>query len=356
MRTRTRLYLIGGIIAVVLIALIVRSKAVLNSASSSGSIATAYSVSVVTVQKEALDENISAVGTLNAINDVAVLSETQGRILKVDCEVGDYKKAGSVLVEVDSELKEAAFKTAQVTYERAKKDLERYEALSTEHSISDTQIEQARWSCQSAEAQYITARRQLNDTKITTPISGIVTARYVNVGTMVVGAPQATQIANIVDISKMKAKIFVAEKDVFNIHVGDPADVTTDIYPQTSFTGKVFTIGSKGDEGHTYPVEVLLTNDKQLLRAGMFVTITVKSHSGEESIVIPREAIVGSFQDAKVFVVKNKIASLRTVVADKEVGTNVEISSGLAVGETVVTDGLNNLSDNSPVIVRNERP
>jgi len=354
MSTRTRLLLIGGIIAVILIVLIVRSKAVLNSASGNGSIATVYSVSVVTVQKESVGEKISAVGTLNAINDVVVLSETQGRILKVDCEVGDYKKAGSVLVEVDRELKEAAYKTAQVTYERAKKDLERYDTLSTEHSVSDTQIEQARWSCQSAEAQFITARRQLTDTKITTPISGIVTARYVNEGTMVMGAPQATQIANIVDISKMKAKIFVAEKDVFRIHVGDPAEVTTDVYPETAFEGKVFTIGSKGDEGHTYPVEVILNNAKQQLRAGMFITITINAHLGGESLVIPRAAIVGSIQDAKVFVVKNKIASLRSVVANKEIGTNVEISSGLQVGEAVVVDGMDNLSDNTPVIVRNE--
>jgi RND family efflux transporter MFP subunit len=354
MSTRKRLLLIGGIIGVILIALIVRSKIALNSETGTGSVATAYSVSVVTVQKEAVEEKISAVGTLNAINDVVVLSETQGRILKVDCEVGDYKKAGSVLVEVDSELKEAAYKTAQVTYERAKKDLERYETLSTEHSISDTQIEQARWSCQSAEAQFITARRQLTDTKITTPISGIVTARYVNEGTMVMGAPQATQIANVVDISKMKAKIFVAEKDVFRIHVGDPAEVTTDVYPETSFEGKVFTIGSKGDEGHTYPVEVILNNAKQQLRAGMFITITINAHLGGESLVIPRAAIVGSIQNAKVFVVKNKIASLRSVVAGKETGTNVEISSGLEVGEAVVVDGMDNLSDNTPVIVRNE--
>lgn len=354
MRTRTRLLLIGGIIVVILIVLIARSKAVLNSASSTSSVATAYSVSVVTVKTEAVEEKISAVGTLNAINDVVVLSETQGRVLKVDVEVGDYKKAGSVLVEVDSELKEAAYKTARVAYERAKKDLQRYETLSTEQSISESQIEQARWSFQSAEAQFITARRQLTDAKITTPISGIVTARYVNVGTMVMGAPQATQIANVVDISKMKAKIFVAEKDVFRLHVGDPAEVTTDVYPETSFAGALFTIGSKGDEGHTYPVEVLLDNTKQQLRAGMFVTITIKPRSSGLAMVIPREAIVGSFQDAKVFVVKDKVARLRPVMAVKEIGTNVQISSGLEVGEAVVTDGMNNLSDNTPVTVRNE--
>ncbi len=121
MSTKNRLLLVGGIILAVLIALIVRSKAVLNSGTGAGSIATAYSVSIATVQTATVDESISSVGTLNAINDVVVLSETQGRILKVDCEVGDYKKAGSVLVEVDSELKEAAYKAAQVTYRKSKK-------------------------------------------------------------------------------------------------------------------------------------------------------------------------------------------------------------------------------------------
>jgi membrane fusion protein, multidrug efflux system len=84
------------------------------------------------------------------------------------------------------------------------------------------------------------------------------------------------------------------------------------------------------------------------------VTVAIKPRSGGEALMIPREAIVGSIQDAKVFVVKNKIASLRSVVATKEVGLKVEISSGLQAGEAVVTDGLNNLSDNTPVIVRND--
>ncbi len=168
------------------------------------------------------------------------------------------------------------------------------------------------------------------------------------------GAPQATQIANVVDISKLKAKVFISERDVFRIHVGDLANVSTDVFPQTTFEGTVFTIGSKGDEGHTYPVEVLLNNPKQQLRAGMFVTITLTTKSGGTSMVIPREAIVGSIQDPKVFVVKDKIARLRSIVVDKEIGTSVAVTSGLEVGEKVVTDGLNNLSDNSPVVVRNE--
>ena len=255
MKTKTRIIIISSIVVVILIALIVKNKIELNASSHSGAISTAPAVSIYKITRQSLDNRFSLVGTLNGFNDVIVLSETQGRVVKVNAEVGQFKEAGSVLVEVDSETREAAYKAAEVNYEKSKKDLERYESLYNDHSVSDTQIEQARWAFQTAESQYITARRALSDTKITTPISGIVTARYVNVGTMTVGAPQATQIANVVDISRLKAKVQVAEKDVFRLHVGDAVDVTTDVFPNTIFTGKIYTISSKGDDGHTYAVE-----------------------------------------------------------------------------------------------------
>ena len=352
MSTKTKIFLIGGVIVIILVALIARNRAALNSTSESSSITTAYSVSVVTAARQSLEDRIPVVGTINAFNDVVVLSETQGRVLKVDVEVGDYKQAGAVLVEVDSELKEAAYKAAKVNYEKAKKDLERYEALFKEHSISDTQIEQARWSYQSAEAQFVVARRQLNDTKITTPISGIVTARYVNVGTMVMGAPQATQIANVVDISKLKVKVNIAEKDLCKLHVGDAAEVTTDLYPRTSFPGTVFTVSSKGDDGHTYPVEVLLNNPKLQLKAGMFVSVTFKPKATVPALFVPREALIGSMQNAKLYVVKDNIAKLRPVTVARQVGTSIEIADGLQEGEMVVIDGQNNLSDSVSVVIR----
>ncbi len=352
MSTKTKIILIAVTVVAVLIGLIARNKVVMNAPSKSSSMTTAISVSVAGAARQSIDNRISAIGTVNAYNDVTVLSETQGRVVKVSVEVGDYKQAGSVLVQVDSELKEAAFKAAQVSWEKAKKDLERYEALFKEHSISDTQIEQARWTYQSADAQYVAARRQLSDTKITTPISGTVTARFVNIGTMVMGAPQASQIVNIVDISRLKVKVNIAEKDVFKLHVGDPVDVTTDVFPAAVFAGAVFSVSSKGDDGHTYPIEVLLNNPKQQLKAGMFVNVTMKPKGETTALLIPRAAIIGSLRDPKIFVVKDNVARLRTVVAGRGIGTSLEITNGLQEGELVVTDGQNSLSDNVPVVIR----
>jgi RND family efflux transporter MFP subunit len=352
MRTRTKILLFGGLILAVLVLLIVRNRTAMNAPSNSNGMITARSVSVVAVKRELLNDRISVVGTINAYNDVTVLSETQGRIVKVNVEVGNAVKAGSVLVEVDSELKEAAYKAARVAYEKAQKDLARYEALYKERSIPDSQIEQARWSYQTAEAQYTVARRQLDDTKITSPIAGVVTSRPVNLGQMVMGAPQATQIANVVDLSKLKAKVSVSELDVFKLHNGDPVDITTDVFPGTTFAGTIATISSKCDEAHTYPVEVLVADSRHQLKAGMFARITFKPESSVQMLLVPRQAIIGSMQSPRLFVVKDSVAGLRAVVAIKQVGTQVALASGVNEGDEVVVDGQNNLSDGSPVIIR----
>jgi RND family efflux transporter MFP subunit len=324
-----------------------------SSTTKNGGIATSYSVSVVKASKQTVTNTFSLTGTIAANNDVTIISETQGRVVKVYAQVGDYKTAGSVLVEVDAELKEANYKAASMSYEKAKNDLERFESLYKDNSISESQIEQARWSFQNAEAQYIVAKRQLKDTKITTPISGIITARNVDIGSMVMGAPQSTVVANVVDISKLKVKINVAEKDVFKLKVGDNVKVTTDIYPDAVFQGKISTISVKGDEAHTYPVEVRIENSsKYPLKAGMFGRAEFTLKSGNNNIIVPREAVVGSLKDAKVYVVQNNVAKLRSVKTGTEIGTNVEVVSGLKEGEIVIVNGQNNLKDNASVVVR----
>lgn len=354
MRTRSKLMLGIGFIVVILVLLMFRNRAAQNAPSSSSAVITTHSVAIARATRQAIDERFSVVGTVNAFSDVTIVSETQGRVVKVLAEVGDYKQAGAVLVEVDSELKVAAFKAAEVAYEKARKDLARYDALIKEGSVTDAQVEQARWAFQSAEAQYIVARRQLSDTRITTPIAGVVTARFVNLGTMVMGAPQATQVANVVDLSRLKVKVNVAELDVFKLHAGDPVDVTTDVYPGVVFTGSVFTISSKGDEAHTYGVEVLVKDPGQRLKAGMFARATFRPKSTGTSVFVQRRAIVGSIQDPKVYIVKNGIALFRPVVVARELGTMIALSGGLQEGDTVVVDGQNNLSDNVSVVVRQQ--
>jgi RND family efflux transporter MFP subunit len=309
-------------------------------------------VNVATVTRQPLQETLSLVGTINANNDVNVVSETQGRITAVRVKIGDYVSAGAVLVRVDDELRQANLAAAEVNYEKAKKDFERYQSLLKKNTITQAQLDGARLAYKSAESQYTVARRQVNDTRITSPISGYVTARPVDVGAMV---QPGTSVANVVDISTLKVRLNVAEKDVFKLTQGDRVDVTTEVYSGVTFEGKISSISAKGDEAHTYPVEVAIPNSKQHpLKAGMFARIAFTSVAAIDVMTIPREALVGSIKDPRVFVLEGGVARLRTIVVGGVAGGSLGVTQGLADGERVVVNGQNNLRDSTTVAVVGE--
>jgi len=240
--------------------------------------------------------------------------------------------------------------SAQANYEKAKKDYERTQALFQQKSATDAQLDMAKLGASMAEAQYIVAKRQMADTKIKTPISGFVTARYIDLGSMVQGAPQATLVANVVDISRVKIKLSVSESDAFILKTGDQVSVTSDVYPEVTFTGRIESIGAKGDDAHTFPIEISLANSaKHQLKAGMFARVNFNSITSREAIAIPRAALVGSVKTPQVYVVENGIAKLRTITVGNEAGLYIQVLDGLTVGEEVVVSGQNNIVDNTKV-------
>jgi len=312
---------------------------------------TDYPVNVDTVASQYLTNRLNLVGTIQANNDVPIVSEAQGKVVKVSAEVGDYKTAGSTLIQLEDDLELAAFKTAQVNYQKVQKDLQRYQSLYTEKSATDAQLENAKLAFQSAEAQYIVAKKNYDNTNITTPISGIVTARPVNLGDYV---NNKSVVAEVVDIELLKVLINVSELDVFNLKVGDKVQVTTDVYPGVTFEGRIKTISDKGDQAHTYPVEVDLHNSKEHpLKAGMFAQVNFNSDSRNKSLVIPRGALLGSVKNAQVFLVNNGIAKLQNIVLGNSSNNNLEVLSGLKPGDLVVVNGQNNLKEDYKVRIVN---
>ncbi|MBM4171498.1 MAG: efflux RND transporter periplasmic adaptor subunit [Ignavibacteria bacterium] len=348
-----------SITAVIVMILVVVTILFINkqkmSATASVSIQDAYYVTVQKVERKNLSSEFNLTGTVYANNDVNILSETSGRITAVFANVGDYVQVGSVLVQVDDELRKAALISAEANFEKAKKDFERFNNLSKENSASEVQFDQAKVALAMAESQYIVAKRQFEDTKVKSPISGYLTVRNVDVGTMLQGPPAPTFVANVVDISKLKVKLNVSEKDVFHLKRGDAVKVTTDIHPNIVFPGKIESISAKADEAHTYPVEISIVNQgSNRMKAGMFARVEFKSIAKRETIVIPREALVGSIRNPQVFVLENEIAKIKNIVLGNESGKLIEVINGLEAGETLVVNGQNNLVNDTKVVVLNK--
>ena len=313
----------------------------------------AIPVTIAEAEITDLSNSLTLVGTIMAGSDVNIVAEAGGRILQLHANPGQYKSAGSVIAELDSELRKASVMNAQAAYEKAKMDYDRMEKMFKEGVVNAMQMDQARYGFQAAEAQLIMSKRQLRDTKVTTPISGIINARMVDQGATV--AINAV-IANIVDISTLKVKVNVSEKDAFALKNGDKVIVTTDVYLGVEFSGQVASIAPKADEAHTYPIEIRMSNSKQYpLKAGMFGKVSFTSIEKSDALIIPRSALIGSIKNPKVFVIKDGKAELRDVQTGADAGIKLEIISGLQAGESIVTNGQNNLRPGSKVTIINKK-
>jgi len=330
-------------IGAVMFTLVNNKKKAEEKLKTSNDFSTKIPVNVIPVGEKELKNSLNLVGTINPYKEVNIASEVPGRITSVRFKEGDFKGAGSTMVILDSELKSIAIETAENNYNKAKQDLERYQSLAQQDAATQSQLENYLYAFKNAEYQLNASYRNLKDTRISTSISGIVNTKNVEVGSYV--AP-GTVIANIVDISKLKVKVNVPETEVFRLKVGDEVVVSTDIYPDNTFSGKITAIAPKGDEAHTYPVEIVISNSKTTpLKAGMFAKIDFSTIKGRTNIAIPRESIVGSIKDAHVYVIENGKAKLRKIETGLESDRDVEVTSGLNIGEQLVITGGNNLKD-----------
>ncbi len=308
-------------------------------------------VSVATVKRQKLASSLSLVGNINASADVNVIAETQGTVKAVLVKVGSPVRAGTVLVQVDDEIPRSTQAAAEINHQKAQRDYERAEELYTQNSISASQLDATRLAMKAAENQLDIARRQLENTRIKSPIAGTVNARYVDLGTMV---QQGKAVANIVDINTLKVRVNVSEREAFQLKPGDKVDIATDVYPGVVFSGTIDNIASKSDEAHTYPIEILVENSsRHPLKAGLFARIAFKSIAPVETLSIPRMALIGSIKDAQVYVVRGGTAVLRSLVIGRQSTDLYEVASGLAEGDTVVVSGQNNLVDQARIQIVN---
>jgi RND family efflux transporter MFP subunit len=318
------------------------------------SMASEVPVAVSTVMRQKLENTLSLVGTINASADVNVIAETQGTVRSVLVKVGMVVKEGTVLAKVDDEIPRSTASAAEINFQKAQRDFQRAEQLYQENSLSPSQLDASRLAMKAAANQQDIARRQLDNTLIKSPIAGTVNARYVEVGTMV---QPGKSVANIVDINTLKARVNVAEREAFQLKVGDRVGISTEVYPGTVFDGKIDNIASKADEAHTYPVEIVLHNSSQHpLKAGMFARLVFQSIVPVEVLTIPRVALIGSIKEAQVFVVRGGISTIRPVVIGRQSAGLYEVNAGLAEGDTVVVSGQNNLTEGARVHLVTRQP
>ena len=241
--------------------------------------------------------------------------------------------------------------------ETAKADLKRFESAYQTGGVTAQQLEQVRLQLSNAQANYNSAAIVSGDTAVKSKISGIVSSKLVEEGAMV-GAGQA--LFNVVNIDNLKLKITVDEAQVSRLRVGDKVTVKPSTESET-IEGKIVFIAPKSDGALKFPVEILVSNKDKKLRAGMYATAQFAGQSqSATALVVPHSAFVGSVSQNKIFkIVEGKndkgeqvpMAELVTVKSGRNFGDKVEILSGLAAGDQVITSGQINVDNGTPIKV-----
>jgi RND family efflux transporter MFP subunit len=306
-------------------------------------------VSVAAASYKNLSESLTLIGTFEPHKDIKLVSEITGKVVKVGVEEGQFVKPGQLIAQVDNEMIRAQLIAAEANFERAQKDVVRFENLRKGNAATDIQVEDANLRLKSAESQLLTLRKQLRNTTIVAPIGGTVTTRSFELGSVLL---PGTALVEITDISKLKLLVQVPEKEVVKYKEGGQINVQADVYPGVTFSGKVTLVGVKADAAHNYPVEIMVANQaSQPLRAGMYGRAATGVAVKDSALAIPRAALIGSVKNPQVYVVDNNKAVLKNIRIGADSQGQVEVVSGLQAGEKVVVSGQINLENNSQVSI-----
>ena len=312
----------------------------------------AVNVEIHKVVTKQITMNYNANGVFLANKQLDFSSEISGRIVDILVEEGDFVKEGQVMATIKSDKLSVELENAQEVYNKTLKDKERFENSFKNGGVTQQQLDQAKLALENASAQLEQAKIKFNDTKIKASITGYVNKKYIEPGTY---ASPGTPLFELVDISRLKLKVAVNESQVTNIKVGDTVKVTASILPDKEFIGKVSFIAYKADQSLNFPIEVEVANDNTLnLKAGMYGSVEFNYKEGDQKLIIPRTAFVGSVNNNEVFVVENGVAKMKKVVAGRILGDEVEVLKGLKANEVVVTTGQINLIDGTKVTVLNK--
>lgn len=308
------------------------------------------SVKIGLAATKELSDNLQMLGTLEPNREVKVASDASGKVVSMNVKEGDYLGAGTVIAQLDNELLQLQLELAKANYEQNKADVSHYEALVQGNAIPATQLDKATLLLKSTEIQIRTLEKQIKNTTLVSPFSGVVTLKLIDLGSVV---GPGTPLIQLTDIGTVKLTINVPERDIMKFRVGQAIASYIDLFPNVVFPGVVSLIGSKGDNAHNYPVQIMIQNSGQYpLKAGMYGSIKTDGGVKKQALTIPRSALIGTIKSPQVFVVQNEKAILKDITIGISNGDYVEVLSGIQEGDTVVVSGQINLEDNSLIIVQ----
>lgn len=265
------------------------------------------------------------------------------RIDKILFDVGDKVQKGDVVATLDPTL----YEQQMISVNNLQADYDRLKPVYDAGGISRQTLDQAK---SVLDVQREIAANIKKNIELTSPISGVVTQRNAEAGDLF--TQQA--ILHISQIDKLKVLVDISEQYFPSVKVGMDVKLKLDIYPDDEFSGRVSLIHpALNAESRTFTAEVTVPNTQMKLRPGMYVhsTFTMGSKDG---IMIPDIAIQKQFGSSEYFVylVEDGKATRHNIQKGRQVGSLIDIISGVEVGDEIITTAFSRLDDGTAITIK----
>jgi membrane fusion protein (multidrug efflux system) len=291
---------------------------------------------------------VTATGTIEPIRTVTINSQLAGAVLQVAVEEGDAVRGGTLLARLDSRELAAQLTSAEASLLVAERAAERAEQLRSQEIITVAEYERDMAARAAARAARDQLRTRLGYATVRSPIAGVVLRKNVEMGDIV--GTQA-ELFTIGDVSSLVARLPISELDVTALGEGDTVSLSLDALPGRSLPGRIRRIFPSGDPTtRLVPVEVVLTGAAaREARPGFLARVTFQLDPRGGVLLIPAGALVDDAAGSAAFVISSGRASRRRVERGGVYQGRVEITSGLAAGDTVAVAGVTTLRDGAAV-------
>jgi len=318
---------------------------------------TPATVSTITSEPTDWQEQITAVGSLSAVNGVDVATQVAGIVSATPTRSGATVGEKAVLVQLNIDPDKAQLASLQAAAELSAKTLNRDTELLASHAVSQSTVDADAADLKSKDALVAQQSALIAEKTVTAPFAGDLGIVEVNLGQYLTAG---TVIVTLQDLSSMNADFLVPQDQLASLSPGQAVSVTLDGLPGKTFPGKITTINPKIDPNtRNATVRATVPNPDKRLRPGMFVRVAVDVGTPEPHLTLPLTAITYNSYGATVFVLKpapsgpGKVAEQVFVTTGATRGDQVAVLKGLMAGQEVVTSGQLKLKTGAAVGVDN---
>lgn len=303
----------------------------------------------------------TAYGHFESTEEVTISVDFSGTVEKVHFRDGQNVRAGDLLIELDNQKQGLRVRQSKANLLRARAELEksratyfRYRDLMATGALSREQLKQgesdyerARASVDEAEAALALAEQGLRETRIISPVDGVVDKRLVELGqTVLPGNPLA--IVQVADT--LRVVTYVSEREVNQLRLGDEASVLSPAVPGQELSARVELVSSAADlETGNFTVKLTVSNPERQLRPGMSAQVNMRGIVRKNVLVVDKKYLVDRNRRRVLFIYQDGVAREVEPSFGAGVGDRLPVLAGMAVGDELIISHLESLVDGRAV-------